>query len=120
MDKWLSDALDYGIAEQDFWQMTIGELDRAIASKQRVRKIEEQEKASHNYILADLIGRSISRLYSSSGKMPAIYEAYPSLFNSEEVQQQQAEQKAQLSVLRFQQFAQFHNSKIKKDGGKES
>lgn len=120
MDKWLIDALDYGITEQEFWNMTIGELNRAIASKQRAHKVAEQERASHNYILADLIGRSISRLYSSSGKMPEIYEAYPSLFDSKEVQRQKAERNAQLSALRFKQFAQFHNNKFNKDGGKEN
>ena len=39
-------------------------------------------KAQFDYILADTIGHSISRIYD--GKMPPIYEVYPSLFNEED------------------------------------
>ena len=44
--KWLDNALDYGISEHDFWDMTIAELTRAIASKKRIQKQQAQEKAS--------------------------------------------------------------------------
>ena len=69
-----------GISEHDFWNMTIAEFDRAIASKKRVEKMRAQEQASFDYILADLIGRSIGRIYSSNTKLPELAEAYPSLF----------------------------------------
>lgn len=111
--KWLDSALDYGIAEWDFWEMTIAELDRAIASKRRMEKLRAQEKASFDYILADLIGRSISRIHSSSNKMPEISEAYPSLFVASELQEKQQEKKAELSALRFKQFAASYNKKFK-------
>lgn len=92
--------------------MTLGELIRAIQSKHRVMKLEQQEKAVYDYILADLIGRSVGRLYSSSAKYPDIAEVYPTLFNSEEIEQKKAEQKAMLSALRFKQFAHSYNSKF--------
>lgn len=38
--NWLDNALDYGITEFDFWNMTLAELERAIESKRRVKKIE--------------------------------------------------------------------------------
>lgn len=101
-----------GISERDFWDMTLGELDRAIASYKRREKDRAQEQASFDYILADLIGRSIGRLYSSSTKIPEISEAYPSLFDSEEVKAQKAKKNAELSALRFKQFANFHNKKL--------
>ena len=91
--------------------MTLAELRRAIESKQRVEKLRAKEKASFDYILADLIGRSIARIHSSSNKMPDISEAYPSLFSSEEVQEQRAEKKAELSILRFKLFAEAYNKK---------
>ena len=82
--KWLDNALDYGISENEFWNMTLSELTRAIESKKRVDKVRLQEKANFDYILANLIGKSISRIYSSSNKMPDISEVYPTLFDSKE------------------------------------
>lgn len=91
--------------------MTIAELTRAVRSHNRKVKAEAQERAAHNYILADLIGRSISRVYSSSAKMPTLAEAYPSLFDSEELAEQQQHKKDELSAMRFKQFANFYNKK---------
>lgn len=117
--KWLDNALDYGITESDFWNMTIAEIERAIASKKRIMKVQAQEKASFDYILADLIGRSIGRIYSSATTIPEIATAYPSLFDNQEVEEKRAEKKAELSALRFKQFAQSFNKKFKKEEGKE-
>lgn len=95
--------------------MTIAELERLFSSKLRIEKKKARERASYDYILADLIGRSIGRLYSSSNKMPDINEAYPSLFDSKEIQKKKQERKDELSVLRFKQYANFHNKKINKE-----
>ena len=99
--------------------MTIAELDRLIESKKRIQKREQQDKASFDYILADLIGRSVARLYSSSARMPEISAAYPTLFDSEEIQEKKQEKKNELSALRFKQFAQAYNKKFNKEVGKE-
>ena len=112
----LDNALDYGISEFDFWNMTIAELNRAVESKKRLQKIEEQEKAYHNYILGDLIGRSIARIHSSSNQYPQIHEVYPTLFDSGVVEEKIQEKKDELSVLRFKQFAQSYNKKFKEVG----
>lgn len=93
--------------------MTLAELTRAIDSKKRQKKLEAQEKASMDYVLADLIGRSIGRLYSSSARMPDLAEAYPDLFDVQEIEEKQQAQKAELSAIRFKQFAKFHNNKFK-------
>lgn len=105
-------ALDYGIKESEFWEMTIAELARAVESKKRLQEKELKEKATFDYILADLIGRSMARLYSSSNKMPTIAEAYPTLFSSEEIEAQRQEKRKELSVLRFRQFTQSYNKKF--------
>lgn len=110
--RWLDNALDSGITEREFWDMTIAELERAFKSKRRIQEAKEKEKAIYNYILADLIGRSVARIQSSVNKMPDISEAYPWLFDSEEVQEKKQEKKDELSALRFKQFAQFHNKKF--------
>lgn len=110
--------MDYGLSEADFWQMTLAEVERYIASKKRLIKLEAQEKASFDYTLADLIGRSISRIYNSTNKMPDISEVYPTLFNSEEIEVQKQQKKNELSALRFKQFAESFNAKYK-EAGKE-
>lgn len=109
--KWLDTALDLGIAEKDFWEMTLAEVNRAANSKIRMTKIEDEKKASFDYILADLIGRSVSRIYNSSNKMPTMSEAYPSLFTKEKEEEAIQQKKLELSALRFKQFANFHNKK---------
>lgn len=99
--------------------MTPAEIERLIESKARVKAKEDKEKASFDYILADLIGKSISRIYSSSAKLPEINEAYPSLFESEDIEEKKQERKDELSALRFKQFAQAYNKNISKKEGEK-
>lgn len=95
--------------------MTIAEVIRAIESKKRQQKAEAQEKAVFDYILADMIGRSVSRIYSSSNHMPQLNEVYSTLFDSEEIEAQQQAKRDELSALRFKQFAQSFNKKFNKE-----
>lgn len=115
----LNNALDYGLTEFDFWNMTLAELNRAVESKKRVQKIQAQEKAYYDYMLADLVGRSIARIHSSSNRYPPIHEVYPALFEAEVVEEKIQEKKDELSVLRFKQFAQSYNAKYNKEVGKD-
>lgn len=98
--------------------MTLAELERALNSKRRVEKQRLQEKASFDYILADLIGYSIARTQHSANKMPEIGSVYPSLFDTQEIEEKKAQKKAELSAARFKQFASAHNEKFKKEAGK--
>lgn len=110
--KWLEVALDYGISEFDFWNMTIAEATRAVESKKRVARLKAQERASFDYIQADLIGRSIARIYSSANNMPTMADAYPSLFAKEEMEEKMQDKKDELSAIRFRQFAQSFNKRF--------
>lgn len=107
--------MDYGIAENDFWEMTLAEAIRAVESKKRILTRQQQEKASFDYILADLIGRSVARIHSSNNTMPTLLDAYPSLFDDTEAKEQQQKKKDELSVLRFKQFAEAFNKRF--EGG---
>ena len=115
IDRLLESALDFGISEFDFWEMTPGEVNRSIQSKIRVRKIQSQEQASYDYILANLIVKGFGITMGGKGSFPTIEEAYPGIFDdrmqarNEEIQKQ----KMNLSALRFKQFAQSYNSKFK-------
>lgn len=93
--------------------MTLAELVRLIESKKRVQERELKERAHFDYILGDLIGRSVARIHSSSNKYPSIAEAYPALFSQEEVEESIQAKKDELSVLRFKQFTQSFNAKFK-------
>lgn len=84
-----------------------------MASKRRMMKAQAQEKASFDYLLAGLIGKSIARIYSSAATMPEISEVYPSLFDSAEIQEKKQAQKAELSALRFKLFAKSYNDRFK-------
>lgn len=102
--------------------MTIPEIQRHINSQIRQKKIRDKEKATYDYILADTIGRSIARIYSSSAKMPEISAVYPSLFDSQEIIERKKQQKAEIFAVKLKQFAASHNQRIKevaKDSGKE-
>ena len=119
MYQWVDVALDCGIPERIFWEMTIAEFAREVKSYNRRKREEAKEKASYDYILADLIGRSIARMFSNSATMPEIGELYPTLFDTEEIQKQKQEKMAELSALRFKQFAQSFNQNFHKEVAKD-
>lgn len=93
--------------------MTIAELERSIDSKKRRIKEEDQRRATFDYILADLIGRSVARVYNSSNEMPAISAVYPTLFDGAEEQERIVEKQDTLSAARFRQFAESFNKRHK-------
>lgn len=108
----LDNALDYGLSEQDFWNMTLAELDRYVESQKRIMKYKAQEKATYDYILATTIGLAVGRSFSGSDKdFPEIHEIYPSLFDGQEREEQKQSRRDDLSALRFKQFAKSYNKK---------
>ena len=109
----LDNALDFGITEFDFWNMTLAEIQRAVNSRARVRQFEEKQRASFDWILADLIGKSVARIYSSSNKMPSLAEAYPSIFSKDAEAEELQKKKDELSAIRFRQFAETFNKRHK-------
>ena len=98
--------------------MTISEITRMAKSKQRTTITASKERAMFDYLLADLIGKSVSRIYSNSARMPELYEVYPSLFEQEDIEEKKQEQRDTLSALRFKQFAQSYNKRFKKEEAK--
>ena len=96
--------------------MTLAEINRAVEAKKEIQKGELKLRASMDYILADLIGRSIARLYSSTAQMPTMAEAYPTLFSKVEEEEKIKQKKDELSTLRFKQFAQSFNTRFKEVG----
>lgn len=100
--------------------MTIAEVNRAIKSNERVQLAQLKEKAILDYKLADLIGRSMARLYSKVAEMPDISEIYPTLFDSVIIKEQKQAKLDELSALRFKQFAQNFNKNLQQRGAKDN
>lgn len=92
--------------------MTFAEINRAIESKKRVMVVEEKQQAIQNYILADLIGYSVSRIHNKNNKMPTLYEAYPSLFSEKEEEEKIERQKIDRFKAQLLQFSRSHNKKL--------
>lgn len=120
MFNWLENALDFGLTEHDFWNMTLAEFDRFVSSKRRIQEREAKERASFDYILGDLIGRSLARVYNSSNTYPEIYEAYPAFFEKEKIEEQRQERQDELSAQRFMAFAESFNKKIAEKEGNDN
>lgn len=100
--------------------MTIGELTRATKSKLRVKKMEAREKASYDFTLAQIIGRACGLAFGTlKEQFPEISSVYPTLFDSEEIKQKQQERQAEISALRFKQFAESFNQRFHKEGAKD-
>lgn len=109
----LDNALDWGLSEQEFWNMTVGELDRYVSSRQRQEKHKLKERATMDYTLALLIGRAVKGS-DEEHPFPELYEVYPELFLEEAKvkEQTEADKRTQLSAIRFIQFAESFNSKF--------
>lgn len=103
--------MDLGISEFDFWNMTLAELERALESKKRIILQEQKSRAAFDYTLADLIGRSVARIHSSSNTMPKISDVYPTLFDGEKIDENLQAKRDELSAMRFKLFAQSFNSR---------
>jgi hypothetical protein len=112
----LDNALDWGLTEEQFWNMTVGELDRFLDSKQRQEEYRLKERATMDYTLALLIGRAM-RGSDEENPFPELYEVYPQLFLEEAIKREEKreEEAAQLSAIRFIQFAESFNSKFDKE-----
>lgn len=109
-------ALDAGVSVLDFWELTPLEVNKVIESRNRVKKVEAQEKASFDYILASLIGRNIARVMDGKTQIPRVEEVYTDLFadRQEEIQAQEEARKVELFTARLKQFSQAHNEKMNK------
>ena len=83
-------------------------------SHKRVNKDKSKERAVFDYLLADLIGKSVARIYSEQNPFPDICEVYPQLFDSIVIQEQKQEREDELSAIRFKLFADSFNKKFNK------
>lgn len=110
--KLLQPAINVGLSELDFWNMTKAEIERYVEGA--IWRMRSQ--AQFDYCLADLIGISVARVMSDDVEYPPIEKIYPTLFDDvvkEQKRQQEEELRMVDSTNRFMEFALKHNARIR-------
>ena len=111
--QWLQPAINLGLEEEKFWEMTLVEVKRFTDGA--TWRLKSQ--AQFDYMLANLIGVSVARVVSKEAEFPSIEKVYPTLFEEEiaEAKKQQAEEDSAItnSKNRFLEFALKHNARMK-------
>ena len=109
----LQPAINLGLDEFKFWEMTVAEVSRwEEGAMWRLKS-----KAQFDYVLADLIGISSARMMSDDVKYPSLENAYPNLFEQtpdEIMEQKKEEEIATQNLNRFMEFAMKHNAMMTK------
>jgi hypothetical protein len=103
-------CLEAGITEEFFWNSTYGEMLRYMKAYSNRLLRERQDKAFFDYQLSNLIGISVSRLFSSDSKFPEIHEAYPSIFEPP-TQEEIMALEAMKMKARMIEYTEHHNAK---------
>lgn len=110
----LQPAINLGLSEFNFWDMTISEVERFMEGAVWQMKL----KAQFDYSLANLIGTGVCIAMGGNTTFPTLEEAYPSMFEDELKQQQEQQQLEEIRIRnsqnRFMEFALKHNSRMKK------
>lgn len=101
-----------GLSEFDFWNMTLGEIERFAKSYKRREEKRLKEKAFLYYRLADLIGISNGRYYTKHFSYPEIYEVFGGIFEEEEIETKKQEERDRKSIELIRHFYE-QNKKIK-------
>ena len=103
----LDAAIKLGKKEWDFWEMTLGEVQREIDGIAWRKEQERKEKATFDYALAQTISAGVAVLFGSH-KFPTLHEIYPSLFEED------TQAAIDKSIIRFKQFVELNNMKYKR------
>ena len=103
-------CLEAGITEEFFWNSTYGEMLRYMKAYSNRLLRERQDRAFFDYQLSNLIGISVSRLFSSDGKFPEIHEAYPSIFEAPS-EEELINMEAMKMKARMIEYTEHHNAK---------
>lgn len=115
----LQPAINCGLSESDFWNMTKIEVERYLEGANWRMKVQAQ----FYYSLADLIGVSCARIMSKDVEFPTIEQVYPNLYSEAPGQEDEViedEKDMTASVNNFLAFAMRHNAKVRKELGNEN
>lgn len=102
-------CLEADITEEFFWNSTYGEMLRYMKAYSNRIQRERQDRAFFDYQLSNLIGISVSRLFSSDGSFPDIHDAYPGIFTPPS-QEEKMNQEAMKMKARMIEYTEHHNA----------
>ena len=104
------------MTENEFWDLTLGEIARRLDSYQRVKERNQKEKASYDYIQATLIAKLVGKVLGDKSETPKIEDVYPTLFKEEvETEEEQTQSQSEKDAIAFMTFVQQFNKKF--EGG---
>ena len=103
-------CLEAGITEEFFWNSTYGEMLRYMQAYSSRLLRERQDRASFDYQLSNLIGISVSRLFSSESHFPEIHEVYPTIFEAPS-EAEEAYARAMEMKARMVEYTEHHNAR---------
>ena len=92
--------------------MTLAEIERFMQSFKRREDRRLREKAMFDYKLAELIGLSCGRFWAKNLQYPEIFEAYPNIYQKEEVLEQREKARMEKSIERLKEFVKQHNKQF--------
>lgn len=116
IQEFLQPSINLGLDESKFWDMTIAELERW----QEGALSRMKTQAQFDYMLANLIGISVARIYKNNLQYPTIEKVYPELFKEEKDNEPSEQEIAQNNINRFLNFAIEHNKRMTKGDGEIS
>lgn len=79
----LTACLEAGLSEDSFWNMTYREIVGYMTAYRKRKEAEFKESIKINHLLGDLIGTSVSRIFSKEVKYPSVVELFPELYEEE-------------------------------------
>ena len=104
------------MTENEFWDLSLGEIARRLESYQRVKERNQKEKATYDYIQANLIAKLVGIVLGDKSETPKIEDVYPTLFKEEvETEEEQAQSQSEKDAIAFMTFVQQFNKKF--EGG---
>ena len=92
-------CLDLNINEDEFLDMSLGEINRKINSYKRIKEEENKNNLFLIHTLAALEATSMSRLFNKNAKYPNLYEAFPKVFEKELEDYLESKEKAKMEML---------------------
>lgn len=104
-------ALNANLSENEFWTMTIPEVNRYIKAWGWREKRQQQFAAGTLYQLPTLIAIGIL----DGKKYPEIYEVFPSLFDKEEIEEAKRRNELEKSRANFMAWAESFNKKFERN-----
>lgn len=110
----------YGLTEEQFYRLTVGEIKRLAESYHLEEKEHFKRQAEMDYIQSNLIASNVSTIFSNKNKILSFEEVYGHLFTEDEIEkmktsreEQRQERTRQELEANMLSWVEMMNAKIK-------